>query len=329
MNKLLFSCLIILFITISIEVLLRTFFPLNQSGNISNYKYDKDLGIKLKEELNDIKITDHRQEVFTNKYGTLNYEDNFSKYDKLIFTIGDSNTQGVGVPFDSSYPFILYTELNSLDNDNWGVINLALASYGTKQALLIYELSVEKFKKPDFVTYLADKNDYMSDNYFERGDKHKHLVHGSPRFFGLAKYLGIVSNEIEIMKRTKYLINKKNIDTNYHKKEKNFKKLYTENYSKKIININNKLKKEGITFIYSWNDIEKDKNKICKTEYNFVKKWASDNKVKFADWCPTFLKITQLNNDIPVLNEHSASHARSWINRIISNSFREEILNLN
>lgn len=319
----------ILFITIiSLEILLRLFYPFYQSGNISNYRYDVDLGIKLKENLNDIKITDHRQEVITNQYGTLNYESNFSKYDKLIYAIGDSNTQGSGVPFDSSYPFIMYTDLNSVDENSWGVINVAVAAYGTKQAILMYDATVKKLKKPKYVTYLADKNDYMGDFYFEKGNKHKHLVDRSPRFFGFAKYIGLISNEVEVLKRLKYLLHKKDINKNYHQKEDNFKEVFIDNYSKKILKLNNRLNKENITLIFSWQALGKNKEKICEDEYGTVKEWANENNIVFADWCPSFLKIRELNENIPVINDHSASHARSWVNRIISKSFQEEILKI-
>ena len=147
---------------LSFEIILRVFHPLNLTGDISNYEYDENLGVKLKDNLNSIYITDHRQ-VITNKKGTLNYENEFSNYDNLIITIGDSNTQGVGVPFDNSYPFVLYTQLNSEDNESWGVVNMALAAYGTKQAILVYKLKSKIFRKPKFVTYLIDKNDYMGD----------------------------------------------------------------------------------------------------------------------------------------------------------------------
>ena len=329
MNKFLSSCFILFTTVISLEILLRLFIPFYQSGNISNYKYDINLGIKLKENLNDVKITDHRQEVITNQYGTLNYENNFSKYDKLIYTIGDSNTAGSGVTFDNSYPFIMYTDLNSIDENSWGVINVAVAAYGTKQAILMYDSIVAKLKKPKFVTYLADKNDYMGDIYFEKGDKHNHLVDGSPRFFGFAKYIGIISNEVEILKRLKYFLHKKDINKNYHKKEFNFKKVFYNNYSNKILNLNNRLNKENITLIFSWQTFGKNTEKICKDEYNTVKEWANNNNIIFADWCPSFLKIRELNENIPVMNDHSASHARSWVNRIISKSFQEEILRIN
>ena len=309
-----------------IEISLRTFVPMHQSGDISNYEYNEDLGIVLRKNLNNVKITDHRQEVITNNFGTLNYENNFSNYDKLIFSIGDSNTMGTGVPFDSSYPFILFTGINSDDSNNWGVVNLALAAFGTKQTLLSYDLFKKHFDKPTFVTYLADQNDHMGDYFFNLGQKHGHLIKDSPRFFGTAEYLGYISNYSEILKRIKYLIHLEKRNKNYHQEEIDFNNTFIKHYANKIINFNSKLKEKNIVFIFSWHSLGKKKENVCGADYEFVKNWTKENNIIFSDWCPYFKKITKINDKIPVTNDHSASHARSWVNRIIAKSFKEKIL---
>ncbi|MBD1144021.1 SGNH/GDSL hydrolase family protein [Pelagibacterales bacterium SAG-MED33] len=325
-NFLVLSITLFFFVFLA-EISLRVFYPLNLTGDISNYEYDENLGIKLKDNLNSVYITDHRQEVITNKKGTLNYESEFSNYDNLIITIGDSNTQGVGVPFDSSYPFVLYTQLNSEDKESWGVVNMALAAYGTKQAILVYKIKYKIFMKPKFVTYLADKNDYMGDLFFDKGYKHMHLVKNSPRFFGYAEILGYVSQKIELIKRIKYILSETKLSQNYNKVEENFEKVFLNNYAKKLLEFNNYLRNNQISFIFAWNSLDENKNNVCSSEYNFVKNWAKQNNIIFADWCPNFKKIANLSNAIPVINDHSSSHARPWINRIIAQSFRDKILN--
>ena len=106
---------LIIFFTVLIftEILLRLFVPIVQTGTKKNYIYDDIIGVKLKKNLRSVVLKDYIEETITNKYGSVNYQNDFSKYDQVVFAIGDSNTMGVGVQFDESYPFQMYLELNT------------------------------------------------------------------------------------------------------------------------------------------------------------------------------------------------------------------------
>jgi len=130
----------------SIEIFLRLFNPLVLTGGyIGNYVYDKELGVRIKKGYW-TNTTDYRQEVYVNDIGTVNFEDNFNEYKNLIFALGDSYTQGTGLPSDSSYPFQLSLSLNTINGyykKDYAFFNLGLSAYGGVQDLMTYQ----KYKK--------------------------------------------------------------------------------------------------------------------------------------------------------------------------------------
>ena len=121
-----------------IELTLRAFYPIHFTGYIGAYQYDETFGVRLKDNLCFLKTTDYQQEIYTNKFGTVNLQDSFTEYGTTIFAIGDSYTQGTGLPIDASYPFQLSMMLNIQDNQHltqYAVINLGLAAFGTRRAI--------------------------------------------------------------------------------------------------------------------------------------------------------------------------------------------------
>ena len=330
----------ILFISIiSLEILLRLFVPLIQVGTKKNYTYDDEIGVKYKNNLRSVVLKDYIEESITNKYGSVNYQDNFNNYDKIIFAVGDSNTKGVGVQFDESYPFQMYLELNTgniKDETSYGVVNLGIQASGTIAAFKIYDIYKSKIKKPNFVTHVGGMNDYSDDVFFESGKKHNSLVDGSPRLFGLAGYISTIIEYSEILKRMKLTYSIYNFKLAQNNKIENLKvkpnkfTLFKEGFdtktSKLYLQFNEKSKEDDFIFILSWVDGRKDGNAWCKETYNYVKDWASKNNVLFADWCQDFKRVYKDLKEIPLVNNHSAGHYRSWINRIIANSFVKKIL---
>ena len=99
-----------------LENILHSYFPVYLSGYIGSYQYDKELGYRLKDKNNYLLTTDYQQEIHTNKLGTVNFQDNFDDYKVLVFALGDSFTQGTGLPADASYPFQLDLLLNRENN---------------------------------------------------------------------------------------------------------------------------------------------------------------------------------------------------------------------
>ena len=94
------------------ELALRLFLPMYLTGGyIDDYTYDDELGYRLKRGWF-VQMTDYRQETYVNSLGTVNFQRDFTGYQKLVFASGDSYTQGTGLPADMSYPAQLDFELN-------------------------------------------------------------------------------------------------------------------------------------------------------------------------------------------------------------------------
>jgi len=330
MKKYIFYSIIATFILI--ELSLRIFAPIIETGTVTNYKYDETLGIKYKNNLRSVVLKDYIEETITNKFGTVNYQNDFSKYDKIIFSIGDSNTMGAGVQFDESYPFQMYLELNNglLSNDfSYGVVNLGIQASGTIAALIIYEIFKSKISRPDYVTHLGTSNDYRDDLYFESGKKHSHLIDGSPRLYGYGGKINFIISKIEFLKRLKLIYSSLRyvpikIGSNLPDKFEIFKKGFDEKTSHRYLEFNEKSNKENFKFILSWSGDSNIKNP-CDKSYYYIKEWAQKNNIYFADWCSNYKKIHKKIPELTSTNNHSAKHYKTWVNKIISNSFAEKI----
>jgi hypothetical protein len=112
------------------EGLLRIFWPLYYPDNYRMYLYDSAAGYRLKSSLHSFRTTDYQEEILTNRLGTANFQQDFSGYKNKVFALGDSLTQGIGLPADASYLFQLDLLLNVRDGRyfmDYGVVNLGVA----------------------------------------------------------------------------------------------------------------------------------------------------------------------------------------------------------
>jgi len=315
-NILFFGALVLL-----LELCLKLFAPVYFTGPFNAYEYNEDLGVAVKKNLNLVKITDHRQEYITNKLGTFNFEDDFSNYDRIIFAIGDSVTQGTGVSPTSSYPFKLFINLNTdkeIENISFGVVNLGLSAFGFEQSFITTKIFLEKLK-PNYIVYLGVGNDVRDDHLFLSGYRHNHLVEGSPRFFGMGYTIGILANNIEILKRIKLILSQirlkntfKSTEIDYDKTNTNFKKYLR---LKKLADTNN------IKLFISWYQC----NGVEATNYKKLQEWSIDNDINFIDWCKDFKKIKSKLSKLPIANSHSSGHYRPWVYTIISDNIANKI----
>ena len=327
------------------EIILRAFFPIYQTGNIDAYKYDETLGICLKENIHYFKTTDYQQEILTNKIGTVNLQKSFNDYDILVYAVGDSYTQGSGLPVDASYPFQLSTMLNMQDGryvKKYAIINLGLASFGTKQAFLSLLKYKEIIGKPDYILYLGSWNDHSDDVLFANGYRHKHLVYGNPHWGVLLRPIQWIANDFEIGKRMKLFVGnvrRRSYSKNdTHKKQNNKDNVSVaelqedqlkdnasvaelqEDQLNKLMTISNKL---NAMLIVSWADLPNSSS----DSYNWLKQWAEKNKVAFADWHPSLKSVLQVIPELPIYNQHSGGHYRTWVNNIIAKAFAERFQN--
>ena len=156
-----------------IEAGLRAFAPVHTTGIRASYEYDPELGVRLKSGLHLAEEKGFREEIHTNRLGTVNFEEDLAAYPRKAFALGDSYTQGTGVPSDASYPFALGLALN-LDAEGrhhrrWAVVNLGLAAYGGEQSLIALRRYRDRLGRPDVVLYLGCDNDAEDDRLFLAG----------------------------------------------------------------------------------------------------------------------------------------------------------------
>jgi lysophospholipase L1-like esterase len=323
----------ILLVLISLEIILRLFFPVYLAGYIGAYQYDKELGYRLKDDLHMLKTSDYQQEILTNKLGTVNLQDNFNGYRMLIFVLGDSFTQGTGLASDASYPFQLDLLLN-MENDryvkNYAVVNLGLAAFGGEQNLLALQRYAKKIGKPNFILYLGCSNDYDDDLLFKSGYRHKHLVDGSPYWGWYLHPLMWFSNETELGKRLKIglgrLQHARIFATNATRKKSltsDHGKMNVASLEEPIFNNLIKLSQDyGAKLIISWTDDSLDES------YQWLKKYAEKNHIAFADWYPAVESVRKGIPGAPLDNPHSGGHYRTWVNGQIAKAYARQILAL-
>ncbi|MCX5888680.1 MAG: SGNH/GDSL hydrolase family protein [Deltaproteobacteria bacterium] len=327
--------LIVLVTLIGIEMVLRAFMPFYFVDNRGVYQYDSELQIVPRKNLHLVRLKDYQEEYVTNKFGTVNYQNDFKKYQYLVFAIGDSYTQGIGLPPDASYPFQLDLLLNLEGNEyksKYGIVNLGLGGYGGEQYLLSLKRYIKVFGKPDFILVLGCHNDYEDDLRFKafQSGKTINLIEGNPKFAWFFKPLAFLGYDTEIGKRVLYAI--KNIqmgsfirnDLKKSGPKKNDPALPPEvkcpaEREVHIYEEFNKIAQElNAKLIISWANRDES--------YPWLKNWAQSQKISFVDWQPTMDSVRQ-NFFVPEGNFHSGGHYRTWVNGIIARGFARNIRN--
>jgi hypothetical protein len=302
------------------ELLLRCTFPLYLADVYTAYRYDPELGYRLKDSLNLRRSTDYLEEIHTNKIGTVNFQNDFSKYHKLIFAVGDSFTQGIGVPFDASYPCQLDMLLN-LKGDryspDYGVVNLGVAGYGVEQAILQIKRYQKIIGTPNYILFLGNGTDYQDDLNFKAGKWRRRLLEGNPEYNPLLiKPLQWLRYDTEIGKRVNLLLRK------WGRPEwqpQRYVELQ-EPVFRKLITLAREM---NATLIISW--VPYRWSKEISPNYVALRQYASRNNIRFADWFPLVKAVLDQNPELPVVNPHSAGHYRPWINQMIARAFAQQI----
>ena len=330
-NNLLLSFLSILLVIFGSELFLKIFFPLRFAGYPGNYEYHPLLGTVIKKGYYS-KLSDHKKEIFINKLGTVNPQNDFKKYKKIAFALGDSYTQGLGGSLSSSYPSQLDLIVNT-DNGEYtpklGVINLGTSANGGFQNIENYHIYKTKIGIPDYVLYFGCDNDYMDDLRFSSGVTHRRLVDGSPYFGNLVKPLQFLS-KFEIIKRLKYA-RRSYLDTQLAKENSNSKRIYHKCVSnaKKSLYVLDELlklsKQDNFTLILSWVSTPNIESNC--SSYSWTKNWAKKNDIKFADYSNSIASTKNYWPNMPFSYDHSGGHFRNWINFLIAKSFSKHLIN--
>lgn len=317
-----FSCSLLLALLI-VEVSLRSFAPLHYCSYIGACEYDDELGTKLKSSIHFLNLTDYQQEVRTNDIGTVNFQESFDAYETLVFAIGDSFTQGTGLPSDASYPFQLDLQLNMPGptyEKKYGVVNLGLAAYGLEQEILSLKKYSQLIGQPKYVLWLGCQNDHADDKKFLRGDRHRHLVEGSPHWGVFVKPLQAVRHKTEIGKHFRMPgaspVRKQNDGGSN-------RRAVAQHLEPSLCRLADQCNELGATLLMSFAQSPEEGD----GSYEWLRTWAKErDEAHFVDWHESAKSVTSAIPNLPIRNPHSGGHYRTWLNHVIATAFREEIL---
>jgi hypothetical protein len=300
-----------------LEIVLRTFFPVYTTSPLRAYQYDPELGVRLRPGIHLLETTDFQQEVQVNQLGTVNFQENFNEYKSLVFAVGDSFTQGTGLPSDMSYPAQLDLYLNEdqagFYRKEYGVVNLGLAAYGGQQNLIALRRWAATIGKPSYILYLGCDNDYEDDLAFNGGYRHNHIVEGNPKWGALVRPLQWMTNDLQIGLRVKLAIQqvrRAEISSTANSSEA---KSAAEMEEPVLEELNAFAKDSGSNLIVSWSDQGKS--------YDWLKEWANRSQVAFADWRPKVDSVDAAIPNLPIDNPHSGGHHRGWVNKMIAEEY--------
>jgi hypothetical protein len=308
-----------------IEIVLRVFCPVYTAAPVSAFQYDPVLGTRLRPNSHILETTDYQQEMKVNSLGTANFQESFDGYRSLVFAVGDSYTEGIGLPSDVSYPAQLDLSLNSGNGGdyakNYGVVNLGVAGYGGEQNLIRLQEYSKSLGKPAYILYLGCDNDYEDDQLFASGYRHKHFVDGSPTWGWFARPLEWLTGDLQIGLRLKLIIaqlRQSSISENGNGAVQANAPSPAEREAPVLEKLKAFAKENNSVLIVSWFD--------TGASYDWLKGWASRNQILFADWEPRFDSVRNAIPGIPEENPHSGGHHRGWVNRVIADEYGRIIM---
>jgi len=311
---------------IVLELILRAFLPVYQTSIPEAYQYDSELGFRLRPGIHLFKTTDFQQEVRVNQLGTVNFQENFDGYETIVFAVGDSFTFGTGVPSDMSYPAQLDLTLNQdtqgFYTKKYGVVNLGLAAFGGEQSLITVRRWAELVRPPKYILYLGCVNDYEDDVLFKSGYSNRHLVQGSPVWGGMVRPMQWLTNDLQIGIRAKLLLSQVRRSQLGAADDKNLgvpenSPPTAELEQPALEKLAAYAKENNAILIVGWSEEG--------LSYDWLKTWAQNNSVRFADWGPKLNSVLASIPALPMTNQHSAAHHRSWVNRMIAEEYSRQI----
>jgi len=305
---------------------LRLFWPMHFPDNYRIYQYDPAAGYRLKSSRHSLRTTDYQEEILTNRAGVANFQQDFRGYRNMVFALGDSLTQGIGLPADASFPFQVDLLLNVRDGRyvmDYGVVNLGVAGYGVRQSIARLKEYAGKIGPPRYILYLGCDNDVGDDQAFQAGALHRKPLEGNPRFspFLVRSWLWL-KFDTEIGKRLSFLhkirarqrtavqqtVNPRN---NAEMLEPAFRELH-------------QLSREmGATLILSWMPVRLSNE--MTPEYRWLQEFCRRQGLAFADWFPMARAVREQIPALPFENNHSAGHYRTWVNSLVARSFAQQI----
>lgn len=312
-----------LVVLLVVELALRLFSPKHYPVIPAAYEYDPDLAFRLRPDAHLFKTTDFQHESLSNRLGSANFHESFDGYESLVFAVGDSYTQGTGLPADMSYPSQLDLILNRQEQGfyvkKFGVVNLGVAGFGGEQELISLRRWTKLLQPPSVILYLGCDNDFADDLAFRSGERHKTVLAGSPVWGRITKPLRLFLEHSQIGFRIRAALQER---TRRQLSEEAFEQMgkrlsVAELETPVLERLAAFAKEHSSVLVVSWSD--------GGDSYDWLKSWASRSGIAFADWTP---KVNSVKTSIPALsldNPHSGGHHRGWVNRLIAEEFAQQI----
>lgn len=308
---------------VAVELALRRFAPRYYPVIVGSYEYDPELAFRLRPASHLFKTTDHQQESLTNRLGTANFQENFDGYRSLVFAVGDSFTQGTGLPADMAYPAQLDLMLNRDERGFYvkrvGVVNLGVAGFGGEQELISLRRWSDALGPPAVILYLGCDNDFIDDLAFKSGDRHKFELPGSPAWGRAATPLRLFQEHTQIGIRVRnYLLERKLIRLSDAALGRAGRSVPVAELQRPVLErLAAYARERGALLVVSWSD--------PTDSYDWLKAWAAADGVAFADWVPKADSVRAAVPALPLDNQHSSGHHRGWTNRVIAEEFLRQM----
>ncbi|MDT7603235.1 MAG: hypothetical protein QOF61_1232 [Acidobacteriota bacterium] len=319
-------CVAVLLALVVVEIALRVFHPSYNVAIPWSYEYDPELAFRLKPEAHLFRMTDFQQETVTNRAGTSNFQESFEDYPQLVFTLGDSFTQGIGVPADASYPFQLDAILNRDEQGfyvkRYGVVNLGVSGFGGEQNLIALSRYETRLGAPSVILYLGCDNDLTDDLMFRGGYRHTQLTEGNPYWGRLVVPLRWLTENLQIGVQAKTFMlgrRRERAREQFEARAGAEGKMPSaaESEATVLARLVADARAHGARLVVSWSD--------ANPSYYWLKGWAARSGVAFADWAPRAASVTAAMPALPLDNTHSGGHHRAWTNRVIAEEFARQM----
>jgi hypothetical protein len=308
---------------IIVELALRLFAKRHYPFIVASYEYDPEMAFRLRPGAHLSRTTDHQQESVTNRLGAANFQENFEGYQSLVFAVGDSFTQGTGLPADMSYPSQLDLMLNRDEQGFYvkkvGVVNLGVAGFGGEQALIHLRRWTESLGAPAAILYLGCDNDFMDDLAFKSGDRHRLELPGSPVWGRMATPMRMFQEHTQIGLRLRnYVLERRLVQLSDEALGKAGRRVPVAELQASVLErLAAYAKEHGSLLVVGWSD--------PGDSYDWLEAWAERGGVAFADWLPKTESVRSAMPRLPLDNQHSGGHHRGWANRIIAEEFLRQM----
>jgi hypothetical protein len=306
-----------------LELGLRLFSPRFYPVIPAAYEYDGDLAFRLRPDAHLFDTTDFQQESVSNKLGTANFQQSFEGYESLVFAVGDSYTQGTGLPADVSYPAQLDLMINQDERGfyakRFGVVNLGVAGFGGEQELISLQRWAKLLGPPSVILYLGCDNDFVDDLAFKSGERHSGVLRGSPIWGRMTTPLRLLLEHSHLALRLRAaLLERSRRHLSDEASGLTRPSLPVAELESSVLErLASYAKEHHSILVVSWSD-EGD-------SYDWLKAWAERSGVAFADWSPKVNSVRSAVPALPLNNQHSSGHHRGWVNRMIAEEFLRRI----